>query len=92
MGPKTFQNIVDYMFPIREKYRHKPGTFYMRYGVFGLPFDYPDYAGLHKKVVNQLSPEAVDAMQYVLQESFVRKRDFSRAYKKTLIDLGEKLR
>lgn len=55
-------------------------------------FDYPDYAGLPKKIVNQLSPEAVDAMQYVLQESFVRKRDFSRAYKKTLIDLGEKLR
>ena len=89
MGPKTFQKMVDYVFPIRQSYRRINDFVVVRER---LDFDYPDYAELPKKIVNQLSPEAVDAMQYVLQEHFVRKRDFSRAYKKTLIDLGEKLR
>jgi hypothetical protein len=90
------------MFPIRERYRDKPPTFFREHKLegrpvytnllLGLPFDYPDYAGLPKKIVNQLSSEAVDAMQFVLQKCFVRKRDFARAYKQKLIDFGEKLR
>jgi hypothetical protein len=80
MGPKTFNRIIDHIFPKRKEY----------WGLYGDMFDYPDYAGLPKKISNTLSPEAVDAMQEVLGEHFTKRRDFARAYRATLIDLGER--
>lgn len=79
MGPKTFKCIVDHVFPTRKKY----------YGVDGLMWDWPDYGGLPAKIYKTLSVEAVDAMQYILNERFKNKREFARAYKKKLFQLGE---
>ena len=89
MGPKTFQKIVDHMFPIREEFLDIPvlgGEFCHR---VARDFDYPLYGDLPKRISNKLSPEAVDAMQDILQIKFVRKRDFARAYRDRLQELGE---
>jgi hypothetical protein len=74
------------MFPIRKKFFcvWRDGE------IWGDVFDYPKYGGLPKIVSSVLSPEAVDAMQYVLQSKFLRKRDFARAYRNHLRDLGER--
>jgi hypothetical protein len=79
MGPKTFQRIVDHMFSRRQQY----------YGMYGDCWDYPNYGGLPKSISSTLSCEAVDAMQDILQDKFARKRDFARAYKQRLFELGE---
>ncbi len=50
------------------------------WGLYGRNFDYPDYGGL---------PKAVDAIQFILNIKFLRKRDFARAYKQKLKSLGE---
>ncbi|MDP3981774.1 MAG: hypothetical protein Q8Q33_10210 [Chlamydiota bacterium] len=64
-------------------------------------FDFPDYGGLPNRIVNALSPEAVDAMQYIWNnfleldiylnpmKGFKTKNEFSRAYMKKLDELGE---
>lgn len=80
MGPKSFQRIVDHVFPTRKLY-NKEGE--------DLQWDYPDYGGLPKNISDTLSSEAVDAMQDIIQDSFKRKRDFARAYRDRLRDLGE---
>lgn len=79
MGPKTFNRIVDHVFPTRKKY----------FGMWGDQWDFPDYGGLPASIYNTLSSEAVDAMQDILQDAFKRKRDFARAYRDRLRDLGE---
>jgi len=81
MGKKTFLRIVDHIFPIRKKFLED----------FDEVFDYPDYGGLPKKISNSLSPEAVDAMQYILDGcKFSSKRDFARAYRNRLLEIGER--
>lgn len=81
MGPKTFNKIVNHVFPTRKLY-NKEGKDWQ--------WDYPDYGGLPKSISHTLSSEAVDAMQDVIQDSFKRKRDFARAYRDRLRDLGER--
>lgn len=80
MGPKTFQRIVDHVFPTRKKYSNDGDD---------EQWDYPDYGGLPKSISMTLSSEAVDAMQDIIQSSYNRKRDFARAYKNRLEELGE---
>jgi hypothetical protein len=80
MGPKTFQKIVDCVYPTRNLYSEDGDA---------RQWDYPDYGGLPKSISNKLSPEAVDAMQDIIQSSYNRKRDFARAYKNRLEELGE---
>jgi hypothetical protein len=80
MGPKTFNHIIDHMFPKRKQY----------WGLYGDVFDYPDYAGLPSKISYKLSSEAVDAMQFVIDHPYKNKREFARAYKRRLIELGER--
>lgn len=79
MGPKTFQKIIDHVYPVRKKY----------WGFWGDQWDFPDYGGLPKSISMRLSPEAVDAMQDILHYTYSRKRDFARAYKNRLKELGE---
>jgi hypothetical protein len=79
MGPKTFKRIIDHVFQTRKEY----------VGMWGARWDYPDYGGLPKSISYRLSPEAVDAMQNVIQIVYSRKRDFARAYRKELRELGE---
>ncbi len=96
MGPKTFQRVVDYLFPIRDKFRDGAECNKLEDKETGKPagwgeqFDYPDYEGLSKTVSNVLSSEAVDALQDILQGKYMRKRDFARAFKNRMFDLGEK--
>jgi len=80
MGPKTFKRIVDHVFPTRKMY-HPEGEDFQ--------WDYPDYGGLSASIYNTLSPEAVDAMQDILHDFYKRKRDFARAYRNRLKELGE---
>jgi hypothetical protein len=86
MGPKTFNVVVDCLYPIRRSFYTETGKL----------FDFPDYGGLPKKVSNKLSPEAVDAMQQVLAGiggevscDFRSKREFIRAFRERLHQLGE---
>lgn len=78
-----FEKIIDYIFPIRKKIEN---------------FDYPDYSDLPKKISYKLSPEAVDAMQYILyafsynKNAYKRKYKFKRAYYDQLKELGEKVK
>jgi len=84
MGPKTFEKIVNHIYPIRKSLVYPDGV-----------FDYPEYGGLPKRISNNLSPEAVDAMQDVLFDLegnlsfYKRKYQFRSAYKERLRDLGE---
>lgn len=80
MGPKTFNEIVDRVYPTRKLY-NKEGK--------DLQWDFPDYGGLPKRIINQLSSEAVDAMQSVISQKFVSKKDFAREYRFALRGLGE---
>jgi hypothetical protein len=80
MGPKTFIEIVNHVYPTRNKYAFAGGD---------EQWDFPDYGGLPKRISNTLSSEAVDAMQDIIQSSYSRKRDFVKAYKERLFELGE---
>ena len=73
MTLKMCETIVNLIFPIRKE----------------LDFDFPNYGGLPPKICCKLSPEAVDAMQDILQVKFNRKRTFLTAYKHRLWELGE---
>ena len=75
MGIITFNKIVNHIYPKRKSLLHC--------------FDFPNYGDLPRKTYKILSPEAVDAMQDILQLHFVRKRDFARAYKNRMQELGE---
>jgi len=76
MKLKTFKQVVDFIFPIQDEL---------------LDFDYPYYAGLPCKINFKLSPEAVDAMQHVLNKKFKSKRLFAAAYEVKLFELGEEV-
>ena len=65
-------------------------------------FDYPNYGNLPQKLTNSFSPEVVDAIQELWQDSFVvcqssgrtvinTKRDFRAAFKFNLKNLGEQI-
>jgi hypothetical protein len=84
MGPKTFQRIVDHVFPTRKAY------FDLGISPYNwLEWGYPDYGGLPYSIYKTLSSEAVDAMQDILQDTYKRKRDFAKAYRDRLRELGE---
>lgn len=80
MGPKTFQKIIDHVYPTRHKYSRDSDEVW----------DYPNYGGLSNTIAMKLSSEAVDAMQYIIQAYYNRKRDFAKAYKNKLEELGER--
>ena len=91
MTEKMFKIIIDHLFPIREKF-HDRDDYDNGCWIDGDVFDYPDYGGLPKNISNRLSSEAVDAMQSIICNGFERKRDFAKAYKDRLEELGEKIR
>ncbi len=76
MTIKLFTEISNRIYPFRKE-------------ICGYGFDWPNYGGLPKKIINRLSPEAVDAIQDVIQSHFVRQRDFERSLKKRMEQLGE---
>jgi hypothetical protein len=84
MTKATFQTLIDFIFPIREKYCNTAGNEQQE------NWDFPNYGGLPKTISNTLSSEAVDAMQEIIQENWTNKLDFSKAYKKALQNLGER--
>lgn len=76
MKTEIFDEVINRIFPIRNILND---------------FDYPNYGGLPKNIYCKLSPEAVDAMQHILNYKFDRKRSFASAYKFKLLELGESI-
>ena len=57
-------------------------------------FDYPDYANLPTRLIDELTPEAVDAIQNILfyfGSKFDNYKSFFNSYEKELNRLGEKV-
>lgn len=76
----TLDKIVNYIFPTRDNLS-EIGAFY-----------YPSYRGLSSNIRRNLSAEAVDAMQYTLQNKYKLKSAFKKAYIRMLLYLGEKIK
>lgn len=55
-------------------------------------FDYPDYGKLPKIISNNLSSEAVDAMQITISNRCTTKAMFRKHYNKNLRILGEPIK
>lgn len=73
MTKKMFDEIINRIYPIRSEIDE---------------FDC-GYGKLPKKISNKLSSEAVDAMQHILCNLYCTKRQFAKAYKDKLFELGE---
>ena len=83
----TFNNLVDHVWEHRKYYYEYPVDYL---------FDYPNYGNLPREISNGLTPEAVDAMQYIWEDfavecSIKTKSQFRSTLKRQLRELGEKI-
>jgi len=102
MTKKCFDEMTEFLWKNRKQYAND-----MKQELNPSEFDFPDYGGLPKYICSKLSPEAVDAMQYIWhsvcgvcwitledlkkEEKFRDLREFRSEYKLRLNVLGEKV-
>ena len=82
MKKTVFNKLIELLWTNRKIHQSQPDVL----------FDFPDYGKLKKEIWKTLSPEAVDAIQYIWHDflfSIKRRREFAAKFRKRLKELGE---